>query len=121
MSAPFPCHPIPAVAAAMEADAALAARARRLGIGLADVMPTPLHDPAPIRPARLVEVCPGATCGPATAAMFATPVESINADLLSSLEDILALPGTALGRCSLREAEAVARANAAIARARGVS
>lgn len=121
MRAPFPCHPIPSVAAEIEAAAALTARARRLGIGLADVMPAPLHDPVPIRPARLVEIAPGATCGPATAAMFATPAESINAELLSSLEDILALPGTALGRCSLREAKVVARANAAIARARGLS
>ncbi len=116
-----PCPPIERLLSAVEADAALTARARRLDIGLADVMPAPPHDPAPIRPARLVEIAPGATCGPATAAMFATPAESIAAELLSALEDILALPGTALGRCSLREAEVVARANAAIARARGLS
>ena len=41
MDAPFPCHPIPSVAAAIEADAALAARAQRLGIGLAVRLATP--------------------------------------------------------------------------------
>jgi len=86
-----PRRQIPAVAAEIEADAALAARAQKLGLGLAKRLATP------------------------------ETVESINADLLSALEDILALPGTALGRCSLREAEVVARANAAIARARALS
>ncbi len=41
MSAPFPCHPIPAVAAEMDADAALTARAQKLGIGLAIRLATP--------------------------------------------------------------------------------
>lgn len=41
MDAPFPCHPIPAVAAEMEADAALAMRAQKLGLGLARRLATP--------------------------------------------------------------------------------
>lgn len=41
MDAPFPCHPIPAVAAEMEADAALASRAQKLGLGLARRLATP--------------------------------------------------------------------------------
>lgn len=64
MDAPFPCHPIPAVAAAMEADAALTARAQKLGIGLATTL-APLHDPRPIPSARLMP--------PALAQRLATP------------------------------------------------
>lgn len=41
MNAPFPCHPIPAVAAEIEADAALAMRAQKLGLGLARRLATP--------------------------------------------------------------------------------
>lgn len=74
MRAPFPCHPIPSVAAEIEADAALTARACRLGIGVADTLPAPLHDPRPIQSARLVEVAPGATVPAQMAPMYAPDV-----------------------------------------------
>lgn len=65
MSAPFPCHPIPAVAAEMDADAALTARAQKLSIGLADTMPCPVSDKYPMKAAALMP--------PALAQRLATP------------------------------------------------
>lgn len=48
-------------------DAALTARARRLGIGLTDTMPRPALS------AAVVEVCSGAACEPELAAQFSPP------------------------------------------------
>lgn len=53
MDAPFPCHPIPAVAAQMDADAALTERVKKLGIAIAEGI-APLHDPRPVPSARLM-------------------------------------------------------------------
>lgn len=107
MRAPFPCHPIPAVAAAIEADAVIAARAAKLG--LADPVPAPLHDPYPMHSARLLEVAPGATVPAQMAPMYAPDAvavlraivaecDAVGSPSLGVLEDARAIIARADGR-----------------------